>query len=379
MAAFACPFCRQLIQFEARACQSCGHAVAYRLAEDAFLFLDAGSGQWLDMEGRAAEAAPCANARYGACNWMVETGGREDRCTACRHNRIIPDLAIPGVLERWRRIEEAKHRLIRSLILLGLPLENRADRPDGLAFDFLYDQSAERGWAPSLTTGHQGGLVTLNLIEADDAARERIRRQMGEPYRTLIGHFRHEVGHHYWSRLIEHGPLLAEFRNLFGDERESYSAALHAHHQKGSGPGSGSENHVSDYATSHPWEDFAETFAHFLHIVDTMATIGGVGVRMRPPPGAALATSVSVDFDPYRADTATLADGWIPISFALNAINRSMGLPDLYPFRLTPGVVLKLDFVNRMIRAARGEDDTSESGLEAMIATLGHAVEMPAD
>ena len=378
MAVFACPFCAQLLQFEARACQSCGHAVAYRPGPDAFLFLDAKTGRWTGADGAAVAAVPCVNARYGACNWLVEGDGAEKRCRACRHNRIIPDLAIPGVLDRWRRIEDAKHRLVRGLIRLGLPLENRAERADGLAFDFLYDRSAENGWAPSLPTGHQGGLVTLNLIEADDVARERIRREMGAPYRTLLGHFRHEVGHHYWSRLIEWGPMLDEFRTVFGDERQDYQTALFYHHRKGAGPGTASESHVSDYATSHPWEDFAETFAHFLHIVDTLATLGEFGARLHPMPGAAAGEPV-VDIDPYRADTAALADRWIPFAFALNAINRSMGQPDLYPFRLTPGVVVKLDFIERMCRMARGEGVADDTGIAAMIATLGHAVEMPAD
>lgn len=374
MAVYACPFCHQLLQFEARACQSCGHAVGYRPAGDAFLFLDAATGGWTDATAAIVAAHPCVNQVWGACNWLLEDGEAADgRCRACRHNRIIPDLAIPGVLERWRRIEAAKHRLIHALIKLGLPLENRSDRFDGLAFDFLYDRSAELGWAPSLHTGHAGGLITLNLIEADDVARERIRREMGEPYRTLLGHFRHEVGHHYWSRLIAQGPMLAEFRTLFGDEQANYGQALAEHHARGTGPATASESHISDYATSHPWEDFAETFAHFLHIVDTLATLGQFGARLeQQPPGAA------PDFDPYRASMATLADRWIPASFALNAINRSMGQADLYPFRLTPGVVLKLDFVHRMCAAARGET-AAEGALEAMIATLGHAVEMPAD
>lgn len=375
MAVFPCPFCRQLLQFEARACRSCGHAVGYRPSADAFLVLDAAAGRWTGPEGETVEARPCANARYGACNWLVESDAPEDRCRACRHNRVIPDLGVPGVLERWRKIEEAKRRLIRSLLLLGLPLENRADRPDGLAFDFLYDASAEQGHAPAMPTGHEGGLITLNLIEADDVARERIRREMGEPYRTLLGHFRHEVGHHYWSRLIEQGPMLEEFRALFGDERQDYGAALAAHHSKGTDLATASEDHVSNYATAHPWEDFAETFAHFLHIVDTLATLGEFGMGMGPVPGPG-PDEPAVDFDPYRAGTGRLAERWIPFAFALNAINRSMGQPDLYPFRLTPGVVLKLDFINRMCAAARGETAPDHADLTAMIATLGHAVEM---
>ncbi len=378
MAVFSCPFCRQLLQFEASVCQSCGHGLGYGPDRDAFLFLDRPAGAWTDAHAQAVPATPCANARYGACNWLAEPDDPTGHCRACRHNRMIPDLTIPGVLERWRRIEAAKHRLIRTLIQLGLPLETRRERRDGLAFDFLYDRTAELGWAPALPTGHAGGLITLNLIEADDVARERMRRELGEPYRTLLGHFRHEVGHHYWSRLVEQGPMLAEFRALFGDERTSYAQALFAHHRKPpAGPG-WSETHVSAYATAHPWEDFAETFAHFLHIVDTLATLAEFGTRIDRMPGAVTAIPKAVDLDPYVADTATLADRWIPFAFALNAINRSMGQPDLYPFRLTPGVVLKLDFINRMCAAAAGRPPAADQGIAAMIATLGHAVEMPA-
>jgi len=202
-------------------------------------------------------------------------------------------------------------------------------------------------------TGHDGGVITLNLIEADDAARERIRGEMGEPYRTLLGHFRHEVGHHYWGRLLPHDPdELAAFRALFGDESEDYAAAL-LNHYAGGVARSWTDDFVSAYATSHPWEDFAETFAHYLHMVDTLATIGGFGARLDPFPGPEHHPGPVVDFDPYEADTDAIIDRWLPFSFALNAINRSMGQPDLYPFHISPPIIGKIDYVNRLVRKAR--------------------------
>jgi hypothetical protein len=220
----------------------------------------------------------------------------------------------------------------------------------GLAFDFLYDPSAENEDSPRVLTGHDSGVITVNLIEADDVARERMRREMGEPYRTLLGHFRHEVGHHYWSRLVasDEGELAA-FRALFGDETQNYAAAIQNHYGNG-GTQIWTDDYVSAYATSHPWEDFAETFAHYLHMVDTLATVGGFGAQLDPFPGPEHHPGPVVDFDPYAAETDALVGQWVPFSFALNAINRSMGQPDLYPFRLTPAIVRKIDYVNRVVK-----------------------------
>jgi len=379
MATYSCPNCRHLLHFETRVCPSCAHPLGFAPIANGFLHLDVQAGAWRDASGATMQVQPCANTRYGVCNWVVASDDPQPMCLACRHNRTIPDLAVMGVLERWTRIEDAKRRVLHGLMRLGLKLETKAQNVHGLAFDFLYDPAAEQGNAPQHFTGHDDGLITLNLIEADDAQRERIRRQMGEPYRTLVGHFRHEIGHYVWSRLIEFGPDLIPFRNLFGDERADYQAALQKHYN--TPPAAGWEDHyVSAYATMHPWEDFAETFAHHSHIVDTLATIGGFGTRLDPMPAAVAGTPDSaIDFDPYSADTATLTGRWIPFAFAINEINRSMGQPDLYPFRLSPGVVLKLDFVNRLVafyagRWAPGEAEASD--LKALVATLGQGVEL---
>ena len=354
MPPFACPNCHRLVHFEVRVCPACRFTLGYDPASDRFLFLGDGATTWRDAEGSGHDVAVCRNNDdHGVCNWLVGTHDDTPFCRACRHNRTIPDLSVPTVSERWGRIEAAKRRLFHTLIRLGLPLETQAEARrngtgQGLAFDFLYDPSAEEHQNPQILTGHDGGVITLNLIEADDAARERIRREMGEPYRTLLGHFRHEAGHHYWERLVEKGGEIESFRAVFGDETADYRTALQNHY--GNGGNGWTTDYVSAYATSHPWEDFAETFAHLLHMVDTLATLGGFGARLDPFPGPEAHPGPEVNFDPYSAETGALVGQWVPFAFALNAINRSMGLPDLYPFHLSPAIVRKIDYVNGLVK-----------------------------
>jgi hypothetical protein len=269
----------------------------------------------------------------------------EKYCLACRHNNVIPDISRPENLEAWRKMEVAKHRLFYTLIKLRLPLCNRSDDPQsGLAFNFLSDLPEGR-----VITGHDNGLITLALEEADDGAREARRKQLHEPYRTLLGHFRHEVGHYYWDKLVRHGRMLGECRALFGDDRVDYAAALQRHY--GSEPPAGWQDcFISAYATSHPWEDFAETWAHYLHIVDTLETADAFGMDVRPRLDQSGELTAQIDFDPYRTATVeTMIDAWLPITFAVNNINRSMGQRDVYPFILSPKVIEKLSFVHRLI------------------------------
>src|SRR5262249_30415694 len=221
-----------------------------------------GSGRWrLERARDAGERYRlCGNAEHDVCNWLVPADDAEIFCAACRHNRTIPDLANPENLVHWRKIEFAKHRLFYTLLRLRLPLATRSEDANGLAFDFLSNPvGGAQGQAPVMT-GHSGGLITLNVAEADAPERERQRKTMGEPYRTLLGHFRHEIGHYYWDRLVADSPAIEEFRQLFGDEREDYGAALQRHYADGPAP-DWTEHFVTAYASSHPWEDFAETWA----------------------------------------------------------------------------------------------------------------------
>lgn len=346
MAPFACPNCRRLVHFEARICPECRATLGYDPGENAFLFLADDATRWRNGAGDAVDAVVCANnTDHAICNWLVRVDEAQALCRACRHNEVIPDLNIQGVAQRWAKIEAAKRRMIHSLLQLGLPVETPAEAPDGeqgFVFHFLYDPAAENGADAQVMTGHDGGTITLNLVEADDAMRQRIRENMGEPYRTLLGHFRHEIGHHYWNRLVEHDPQrLEEFRALFGDELADYEQALAAHYS--ADPAQvWSDDFISFYATSHPWEDFAETFAHYLHIVDVLATGAGIGLSVESD------LDVRLDFDPYRAGAGQLAGAMAPLSFAMNTINRAMGQPDCYPFHLTDRIVAKLDFIQRL-------------------------------
>ncbi|MGF7153964.1 zinc-binding metallopeptidase family protein [Novosphingobium gossypii] len=364
MRAFPCPNCRRLNHFEVRVCPNCQATLGYDPQIDAFRFLADGATVWRDGQGGIADVVVCANNNdYQICNWLVEQDDTTPMCRACRHNRTIPDLTEPSVPPRWAKIEAAKRRLFHTLMKLGLPLETKMEEQpglQGLAFDFLYDAAAEQAGTPQIYTGHDGGVITLNLIEADDAERERMRHAMGEPYRTLLGHFRHEVGHHYWSRLVETDAAeLEAFRAVFGDERIDYQQALQAHYND-DGSKIWTDDFVSFYATSHPWEDFAETFAHYLHIVDVLATAGGFDLSLAALPGDGAGLEVELNFDPYTADTRALADAMGPLSFAMNAINRSMGQPDLYPFHLSDAIVVKLDYVHDLAAKARARNRVAE-------------------
>ena len=357
MKLFVCQACGQVLYFENVRCEHCGRGLGY--------LPDRGTVSALEpladgtFKALAAPDKPykfCTNYPYGVCNWMLPANDGVGYCVACRHNHLIPDLTAPGNNLLWARIQAAKHRLFYSLLKLGLPLENRQDDPEhGLAFDFLADPP--RAHAQAVMTGHDHGLITLALKEADDAMREKLRGEMGEPYRTLLGHLRHESGHYFCDRLIGgEQKKLAQFRDCFGDERADYAAALAKHYSEGA-PAGWQNEFVSAYATAHPWEDFAETWAHYLHIVDTLETARAFGIKVSPRAARGELSAV-VDFDSHNAESMTqLIDAWLPIAFAFNSLNRSMGQPDLYPFVLAPRTIEKLAFVHalthRKAKAAR--------------------------
>lgn len=347
MKLFSCQGCGQLLYFENVLCENCGRALGYLTDIAEISALDQnGDGSWTVLAAPEKAYKLCNNYNAGMCNWMVGADDEAGFCAACRHNRTIPDLAVPGNDALWRKIETAKHRLFYSLLRLGLPLENRADDPEhGLAFDFLADPPETH--AEGVMTGHDNGLITLALKEADDVTREKVRSEMGEPYRTLLGHFRHEIGHYFWDRLVATDPVrLEEFRALFGDDRRDYGEALKRHYDEGA-PANWQDMYISMYATMHPWEDFAETWAHYLHIVDTLESAGAFGLKVKPR-RARGALAAAIDFDPYKAGMDRLIDAWLPVEFATNSMNRSMGLTDLYPFLLSPKVIEKLGYIHAL-------------------------------
>jgi hypothetical protein len=352
MKLFRCQNCGQVLYFENVRCERCGHALGYMPRHGVLSALEPADDAFRPLAAPRTRRRYCANAAYGVCNWLVPVDEPAEYCAACRHNRTIPPLDVPENVTLWRMLETAKHRLIYQLMRLGMPLQTQAeDAEHGLAFDFLADPPEQQG--PKVLTGHDNGLITIALVEADDAERERRRQLMHEPFRTLLGHFRHEVGHHYWDLLIRGEGRLDACRAVFGDDQQDYEQALQAHYDNGPPPG-WQQSYVSAYATSHPWEDWAETWAHYLHIIDALDTAGAYGLRTDPKVSRDRSLRGKVDFDPYAAGSVdALVDSWLPLSYAINSINRSMGLADIYPFVLSQDVIRKLGFIHEVVHAAR--------------------------
>jgi hypothetical protein len=295
----------------------------------------------------------CANLNTPAiCDWLLSDNGigaKEGLCIACRLNRTIPNLSVPenGVL--WGRFEEAKRRLVSTLLALEIPVQSKEENPEkGLAFDFL--RSPKDG--PRVMTGHDNGLITMNIEEGSASVREGIRENLKEPYRTLLGHFRHEVGHYYWDRLIQDTEWIDEFRDLFGDERADYGESLTRNYKEGPPP-DWQQRFVSSYASSHPWEDWAETWAHLLHMTDTLATAWSFGLEPR---------LLDLEIEPFSKDSLFRPDdayakqflgflnSWIALSAVMNELSRGMGATDFYPFALPRPAVAKLQFITMAIR-----------------------------
>jgi hypothetical protein len=363
MKLFECQACEQLLYFENRLCEKCGHRLGYLPDDDKIHAVEPQDDLWHALGAPEGLYRFCANAEQDACNWLMPANTPGHYCAACRHNATIPDVSQPDSMAAWRKLEIAKHRLFYTLIKLHLPLIGRnEDLQSGLAFDFLADPPD----GGQVMTGHDNGLITLALQEADDSQREIRRTQMHEPYRTLLGHFRHEIGHYYWDKLVRDEGLLEECRAVFGDERDDYAAALQRHYAA-EPPADWRDNYISTYATSHPWEDFAESWAHYLHIVDALETARAFGVNIRPRLDKTGELTARIDFNPYRAESVeVMIDAWLPITFAVNNINRSMGQSDVYPFILSQAVIRKLDFIHWLIHTERrqvvAEDRASNDG-----------------
>ncbi len=330
--------CGAAVYFDNVGCLTCGKALGFLADERKLVALEpTGDGQFTTSEVAGVTYRQCENyAVHGVCNWMVRSDQPHTLCISCRLNEVIPDLSLPENREKWARIEAAKRRLVFTLLGLSLKVVPKLEDPEGLAFDLKAN-------TPSLLvfTGHDNGLITLNIAEADPIQREQARVALNERYRTLLGHLRHESGHYYWDRLIQNSPLLLDFRALFGDEQLDYAEALRLHYESG-GRSDWAGNFVSAYATSHPWEDWAETFAHYLHMVDTLETADAFGIRL---PGSRL-TMLSDSFD-------VLMNHFVELTVVLNALNRSMGQEDAYPFTIGDGAKAKLAFVHDVIAGQR--------------------------
>jgi len=362
MKLFACDVCGNLLHFENTRCEQCGSALGYlpgpaRLS--ALTCDDAGIAVKADA-GRAWTR--CANAQYDACNWMIPAESDAEYCAACAHNRIVPDLGVTANLPLWRRMQFAKHRLVYSLDRMALPhpVREKDAESGGLVFDVLADP--DNPDAPRVMTGHDEGLITLSLAEADDAEREKRRTQMGEPYRTLLGHFRHEVGHYYWNVLVRDAGRLEECRPVFGDERADYAAALQAHYAKGADE-SWRGRFISSYAAAHPWEDWAESWAHYMHIQDSLEMAAAFGLDVRPRLDATGELTARVRLDPYaEREYGRIVEAWLPVTIAMNSMNRCMGTPDLYPFVMSDAVVAKLRYIHGLVLEQSSTKTAREGG-----------------
>jgi hypothetical protein len=352
MKVFHCDHCGNLLFFENTGCVHCGHKLAYLpdLADLGSLE-QAPDGLWRSPlpAARGRSYRLCRNyTAWDVCNWAIESGDANPLCVSCRLTRLIPDVSAPAARLAWYKLEVAKRRLVFTLEELELPLSPTAGTDDpGLAFEFKADPT-DPG-APRVMTGHAAGVITVNIAEADDAERERRRAAVHEPYRTLLGHMRHESGHYYWARLIKDRASNESFRQLFGDERADYGTALRTHYEQGP-PGDWQSRFVSGYASSHPWEDWAETWAHYLHMFDTVETAAACGLSLKPrrtdEPALANAPALAAG---RRPPFGRVIESWFPVTYALNNLNRGLGLADAYPFVLSTPAIDKLRFVHDVI------------------------------
>jgi hypothetical protein len=359
MKTFNCA-CGELTFFENVACVVCGRELGFLPDVLSLSSLEpADNGLFKAKEARDGKQLykKCQNyAKQSVCNWMIpvetSSGQKEEAfCVSCRLNQTIPDLSLKPNHLLWLRMETAKRRLVYSLLHFKLPIANKEDDPEqGLAFAFLENQMKPDGTFSKVLTGHENGLITLNIAEADDSVREKIRAAMGEPIRTLLGHFRHEIGHYYWDRLVRGSKFVERFRSLFGNEEANYEQALKQYYSSGA-PANWQNNYISAYATAHPWEDWAESWAHFMHIQDTLEVANDFGlvgksVRLDPENGGRKSwlSTEQISFE-------GIISAWAELTIALNSINRCMGLPDTYPFVLSATIVNKLEFIFDVISA----------------------------
>ena len=333
MKLFSCDNCQQVLFFENSRCMNCGMNVGYCLELAKIVSLQRQTGSALGavcevfFPGQGLRLyRQCKNARdHDACNWLVPAESRQPFCKSCALTEIAPDLSDPGNRIAWAGIEAAKRRLLYTLFALKLPLSSRQEWPDeGVAFHFLRSTDGE-----PVMTGHEDGIITLNIAEADSVFRENMREKMGEAYRTV-----------------------------FGDEQQSYEAAIERHYAAGA-PANWNETFISAYASMHPWEDWAETWAHYLHMVDTLETAKSHGLSLRVPAAESRGTQISTEGLAFR-EFESLISNWNAVTLALNSLNRSMGMKDAYPFVLSPKVLEKLRFVHEIIQARRPNQNPRE-------------------
>jgi len=314
-----CPVCASAVYFDSESCLQCNQIMLF---DPALRQMVAGQEERLCLNGT----------QHHVCNWLADAPG--EFCLACQSNLIIPDLSVTGNQLRWKEIELAKRRLYYSLLSLNLGRHLVPQAVPALQFEFKASVPGEK-----VITGQNEGLITLDIAEAEDTTRVQRRAQLGEDYRTVLGHLRHEVGHFFWMVLVQDENQQAAFRVLFGDERRDYGESLATHYANGA-PNDWRDSYISAYASSHPHEDWAETFAHYLHIYDTLET-------------AKERQLIDAKLDPFSNFDALIAD-WQRLTIDLNLLAHSIGYRDLYPFVLTPLIIDKLQFVHAAIANTTG-------------------------
>jgi hypothetical protein len=372
MREFSCNHCGHTLFFENVQCLNCGSQLAFlpdlivlAAIEPAAIDDDGddASQLWQRVgDDAGANYRRCGNQiQHQACNFAVRADDPNTLCVSCRQTRMAPDLSIQTNRDHWFAIEVAKRRLYYTLAKLSLSDEHA----DSLIFEFLADMLG----APSILTGHQNGVITLNIAEADDAERARRRLELHEPYRTLLGHLRHESGHFFWDKLILQRGRVQEFRALFGDDSLDYKQALANYYGAGGAAPNWQDNFVSGYATAHPWEDFAETWAHYLHMVDLLETAASYNTTVIVPGDGDKLATVSDPFIDGYCDFDNLVGQWMPVTLLLNSLNRSLGQGDAYPFALTLGALVKLRYVHDLISDSGGARSTTGSQTRSVEST----------
>ena len=354
MRTFSCT-CGNTLYFDNTQCLQCGETLGFVPEELKLISITYNKdGFWQSISDPDCHFHKCENYQTAkVCNWLVSADDQEPYCLACRLNSVIPDLSIDENQQRWFKLEKAKRRLVYTLLTLKLPIINYKTDPDrGLSFRFMQDVqelnpfSEEVVTYEQIMTGHQAGTITINVIEADDSAREKIRENMNESYRTILGHFRHEIGHYYWDRLVARTRHIDEFRSLFGDERSDYKNAMTDYYQNGP-QANWHTNFISAYASSHPWEDWAESWAHYLHFMDILETASHhhVGVQ-----GEEIEhTQQNIRDWLEQRDFNSIVTQLEKLICTLNELNRSLGFSDPYPFEHSKNVIGKLEFIHRIV------------------------------
>lgn len=364
MRTFRCHSCRQLLFFESNSCLRCGATLGFSVQKRDILALEPtnlGADEPLvfrDLAQQSREATYrfCANTtQFNACNWVVSVDDESEYCFSCRLTEAHPLLQSEKSRKQWVRVEAAKRRLLYTLFGLGLPVQGRSEvQKLGLAFRFETSTKEH-----PVTTGHASGVITMNMSEADDALLENAKEKLGEAYRTVLGHLRHECGHYYWELMIlPSEEWLPRVRDLFGDDRVDYQEAISKHYAQGA-PEGWQQHHISAYAAMHPWEDWAETWAHYLHMIDTLETAEAYAMSASSPVDIALSQKDAAAPLRQHDDFEKLFDAWYTLTFALNSLSRSMGVRDPYPFAPSETVKKKLHLIHEFLTDIRSEPSLS--------------------